>query len=78
MPCWAGPTPALSLIFEARLAAGSVPRLPERPDPNETAVKWVPLAELESVELLPHLAPEIVAYAGGTRGRGGAAGDGAE
>ncbi len=60
---WAGPTPALSFIFSARLAPGCQPRQPSHPDPYQTGVCWVPLAELEQVELLPHIAGRIQRYA---------------
>ncbi len=60
---WAGPVPALSLVFECQLAATAQSRLPGRPDPHQTAVKWVRLADLETVELLPHVAGLILEYA---------------
>ncbi len=60
---WAGSIHKLSLIFECRLSGDARPRMPEAPDLNQTAVKWIPLAILESVELLPHLADRIRKYA---------------
>ncbi len=62
---WAGPQAALSLIFECALCEGSSPTLPDRPDPNQTAVRWVPLSDLETVELLPHIGGKIAAYCAG-------------
>jgi ADP-ribose pyrophosphatase YjhB (NUDIX family) len=62
---WAGPGHAISIIFACTLAPGSTPHLPKPHDPNQTAVKWIPLAELEQVELLPFVAGQILAYARG-------------
>jgi 8-oxo-dGTP pyrophosphatase MutT (NUDIX family) len=65
---WAGSRHSLSLVFESRLCAGSTPKMPDEPDPNQTAVRWIPLSELETVELLPHVGDRIVGYcAGGNR-----------
>jgi 8-oxo-dGTP diphosphatase len=36
--------------------------MPDEPDPNQTAVRWIPLPELETVELLPHIGDKIVKY----------------
>ena len=36
--------------------------MPDEPDPNQTAVGWIPLSELETVELLPHIGDRIVKY----------------
>lgn len=60
---WAGPTHHISLVFECRARPGSEARLPDHPDPNQTGVKWLPLADPSTVELLPHLAPQLRAYA---------------
>lgn len=59
---WAGPVHGLHLIFDCRLSGESRPQLPVHPDANQTAVKWVKLSELESVELLPHITARIIAY----------------
>jgi ADP-ribose pyrophosphatase YjhB (NUDIX family) len=42
----------LKLFFHCELLDGSEPRLPDTPDPMETAVRWVPLEELEGAGLL--------------------------
>jgi ADP-ribose pyrophosphatase YjhB (NUDIX family) len=62
---WAGEGHAISIIFACTLASSSVPHLPEPHDPNQTAVRWIPLAELEQIELLPFVAKQIVSYARG-------------
>ena len=59
---WAGPVHGLHLIFDCQLSEESQPQLPEHPDANQTAVKWVKLSELASVELLPHIADHIIEY----------------
>lgn len=48
-----GPQPGLTFLFAATLRPGSEPRLPDHPDPNETAVKWIPLEEFPSIMLYP-------------------------
>lgn len=56
----------LDFIFECKLAAhNACPKMPERPDPHQTAVKWVNLAELASVNLLPRIGTHIIQYARG-------------
>ena len=59
---WAGSIRSLSLIFEGKLFEGAAPRLPKKPDPNQTGVKWINLSNLDGVELLPHLGQQIVDY----------------
>ena len=49
----------MSFIFECTLKAGSRPAMPARPDPNQTAVKWVPLDELGEIVLLPNLGERV-------------------
>lgn len=48
-----GEQAGLSFLFAATLKPGSEPRLPDHPDPNETAVKWVPFDEFSQVTLYP-------------------------
>lgn len=54
---------ALNLIFECKLKPGSVPGLPEIPDPDQSAVRWVPLSELASIMLFPNIKEQIIHYA---------------
>ncbi len=51
----------VGLIFACTLLPGSEPRLPRAPDPNQTAVRWVPLADLPNTPLLPRVARELIA-----------------
>lgn len=57
-----GPRHSIGVMFDCRLKPGSVPRLPEKPDPNQTGVKWIPLSELKNVWLLPEIADDILDY----------------
>lgn len=52
----------LHLIFECALKEGSEPKLPPLPDPHQSAVKWVPVTELDSVLLIPNIAPQLISY----------------
>ena len=56
-----GPDHKLILVFAATLQPSSEPRLPDRPDPLQIGVRWVPLADLDHVVLLPAFARELVA-----------------
>lgn len=59
---WDGSVHKLTLIFDCKLSGNARPQLPLMPDDNQTAVKWIKLSELESVELLPHLADRVIKY----------------
>lgn len=59
---WDGSVHKLYLIFDCKLSGNARPQLPLMPDPDQTAVKWIRLSELNSVELLPHLADRIIEY----------------
>lgn len=58
-----GQTHTLVMLFDCTLKSGSKPRLPEKPDPNQTAVKWVPLSELENLGLYANIGQQIKEYA---------------
>ncbi|MCA0756201.1 NUDIX domain-containing protein [Paenibacillus sp. N4] len=53
---------SLSLIFECKLKENSIPQLPSKPDPHQSAVKWIPLQELDSIVLFPNIKKEIRTY----------------
>ncbi|WP_442600662.1 NUDIX domain-containing protein [Paenibacillus sp. KN14-4R] len=53
----------LFIVFECQLAAGSNPRLPDLPDKYQTAVKWVPLTELHTINLMPDMEELILTFA---------------
>jgi 8-oxo-dGTP diphosphatase len=52
----------LHLIFECTLKDGSIPQLPKDPDPHQSAVKWIPLEEFDSILLIPNIKDQIKAY----------------
>lgn len=60
---WAEAGHTLCLIFAARMLPGQTPSLSAQPDDYQTGVRWIPLSELESVELLPHIDRFILQYA---------------
>ncbi|KEZ53684.1 NUDIX domain-containing protein [Metabacillus indicus] len=57
-----GETHSIALMFECRLQKGSVPAMPANPDPNQTGVRWVKLADLDKVVLYPNLCGHIRSY----------------
>jgi ADP-ribose pyrophosphatase YjhB (NUDIX family) len=59
----------LILVFAGTLLPGSEARLPEKLDPFQIGVRWVPLAELDSVRLLPEFGRELVAALAGEGGQ---------
>ncbi|GIN74486.1 hypothetical protein J14TS2_49610 [Bacillus sp. J14TS2] len=52
----------LHLIFECTLKKNSIPQLPQYPDPYQSAVKWIPLEELDSILLIPNIKQQIKNY----------------
>jgi ADP-ribose pyrophosphatase YjhB (NUDIX family) len=54
---------SLHLIFDCTLKPGSAPRLPEKPDKHQSAVKWIPVDRLDSVMLIPNIKEHIQSYA---------------
>lgn len=65
-----GPVHSLTTIFECTLQNGEVPRMPEKPDQNQTGVKWVPLNRLNQVVLYPNIGDRIIAYSKHKQGVG--------
>ncbi len=55
-------THTINLIFECHLKEASIPRLPDQPDPNQSAVKWISMNELDSVVLYPNIKKYIQRY----------------
>ncbi|WP_025028970.1 NUDIX domain-containing protein [Caldalkalibacillus mannanilyticus] len=55
-------THGLHLIFECKLREGTMPRLPDHPDPHQTAVKWIHIEELDSILLIPNITEQIKSY----------------
>jgi 8-oxo-dGTP pyrophosphatase MutT (NUDIX family) len=57
---WYSPVPELQLVFACALPLGVEPRTPARPDDGQVDVRWVPLAELPGVRLLPAYAGDLL------------------
>lgn len=57
-----GETHSLVLMFECKLKNHSKPKMPKKPDPNQTDVKWVPLSELNDIILYPNIQNHIIEY----------------
>jgi 8-oxo-dGTP diphosphatase len=57
-----GRTHTLVMMFESTRQSGSA-RLPERPDPNQTGVRWLPLSQLDHIQLYANIGKQIQDYA---------------
>ncbi|WP_306345309.1 hypothetical protein [Ornithinibacillus bavariensis] len=44
------------------MQSGSIARIPEKPDPNQTAVIWLPLSQIEDIQLYANIGKEIQDY----------------
>lgn len=64
-----GDVHSVGITFECRLKEGSVPKLPDRPDSKQTAVRWVPISDLHSIVLYPEIADDIIDYCSGKKYR---------
>ncbi|MDQ0114043.1 NUDIX domain-containing protein [Paenibacillus harenae] len=64
-----GNTHSVGITFECKLKAGSIPQLPQNPDSNQTAVKWIPISELYSIQLYPEINQDILDYYNGSKYR---------
>ncbi len=53
---------SVGITFACTLLDGSEPRLPERPDPKQTGVKWIPISGLPTIQLYPEINQDIVDY----------------
>jgi len=52
----------LHMIFECKLKRDSIPKLPEYPDKYQTAVRWIPIENLEEILLIPNINKQIKEY----------------
>ncbi len=50
----------VGFVFLCHIPDDAQPRLPDTPDAHQIAVRWIPLTELESVPLLPHIATQVI------------------
>lgn len=51
-----------SMVFLCKLAEGCEPCLPDQPDPNQVAVEWIPIDELQNHWVLPNITPTVQAW----------------
>lgn len=58
----------INIIFHCTLKEGSEPRLPDKVDANQTAVRWVSIHELDSIVLYPNIKNQIKEYVKNRRG----------
>lgn len=56
-----GPQAKIAVVYACTLKSGSSPRLPIKPDPNQTGVRWVSLTDLATLTppQLPPIFPDI-------------------
>lgn len=52
----------VNLIFECKLKKDAIPQLPLQPDLHQSAVKWIPVHDLERILLIPNISKQIKAY----------------
>jgi 8-oxo-dGTP pyrophosphatase MutT (NUDIX family) len=64
-----GSTHSVGITFQCVLKAGSIPQLPQNPDPNQTAVSWISISELHSIRLYPEINQDIMDYCNGSQYR---------
>lgn len=57
-----GSTHSLQLMFDCKIKNGSIPKMPENPDPNQIGVRWVNLTELDDIMLFPNIKEHIIEY----------------
>lgn len=57
-----GDVHSVGITFECKRKDGSVPKLPDKPDPKQTAVRWIAISELNAIVLYPEIAQDIVNY----------------
>ncbi len=50
----------VEFIFACRLASQSTPRLPNRPDSHQVAVRWIPIHKLPSIPLRPKIGDRLL------------------
>jgi ADP-ribose pyrophosphatase YjhB (NUDIX family) len=50
----------INLLFACALRPGSVPRLPDTPDPDQVAVRWIPLTSFPHEPLIPAIQERVL------------------
>ena len=57
-----GDTHWVDITFHCSLKEGSVPKMPEKPDPSQTGVEWIAIDKLGDIDMYPAIAEEIISY----------------
>lgn len=57
-----GDTHTLVMMFECKRKEGSIPKLPPTPDPHQIGVKWLPIEELQNIQLYANIGNHIQEY----------------
>lgn len=57
-----GETHTLVMMFECKIINSTFPKFPENPDPNQIGVKWLPISELQNVEMYANLGAYLQEY----------------
>ncbi|MEK3981496.1 NUDIX domain-containing protein [Psychrobacillus sp. FSL K6-2836] len=52
----------LVMMFECKIINHTTPKLPENPDSNQIEVKWLPISELQNVEMYANMSPYLQDY----------------
>lgn len=52
----------LVMMFECKINNHTTPRLPQNPDPNQIDVKWLPISELQNVEMYANISSYLQEY----------------
>ncbi len=50
----------LGLVFLCSLTGDNEPRLPDYPDAHQTAVRWLPIAQIDTIPLLPQIGTRLI------------------
>lgn len=57
-----GDTHWVDITFHCSLKEGSIPKMPEKPDPSQTGVEWIAIEKLRDIDMYPDIADEIISY----------------
>ncbi|AWE08080.1 NUDIX hydrolase [Lysinibacillus sp. 2017] len=52
----------LVMMFECKIKSPSTPKFPENPDSNQIDVRWVPILELQNIEMYANIGPYLQEY----------------
>lgn len=62
-----GETHTIVMMFDCTIKEGSFPKIPVTPDPNQTGVIWMPLGDLEKIELYGNIQNQLKNYTSNKR-----------